>query len=211
MSGSYAAPVTKDNVFFYTFSGLYVEVSDGGAYSKHRHARADPSTLYNLLTYEDRGPVLTKKGVPAKRQPVHKDETVHFYCAQLLHYGLKPLKTKPAAKKHLLAAFGPDQTLGVPEHIIQLEKDLRDLYAQDNAQAKIRYENEEREREIAEKKLYEAPRKKIEADVVAASNARETSKKKKSQSVGDSIPSKGKKKRGEPSGSQNIDVCIICS
>ncbi|KAK7691532.1 hypothetical protein QCA50_004931 [Cerrena zonata] len=214
MSRSYAAPVTKDNVFFYS-DELYVEVTDGGPYSRHRYGRASPSRLYDLLTYEDRGPVLTKKGVPAKRQPFHKDETGHFYCAQLLHYGLKPLKTKAAAKKHLLAAFGSDQTLRVPDHIVQLENELKDLYARSNAQAKIRYENEKREREIAEKKRWEDLRKKqerIEADVVAASkpNVQATSKKRKSQNDGNSNPSKGrKKKNGEPSGSQNSDLTSL--
>lgn len=203
MSRCYARPVSKDDVFFYDFSsGLYVEVADGDSYTKHRHPRADPSRLYDLLTYEDKGPVLTKKGVPAKRQPPkHKDEPGHFYCAQLLHYGLKPLKTKAAAKKHLLAAFGPGNTLGIPDNIVRLEKELKALYEQRNAQAKAQYEKEKIEREIAETKRHEVVRKKqeaIKASVIAASGdtGGAGSKKRKSQNNGNAGPSKSKKKKG---------------
>jgi len=42
-----------------------------------------------------------------------------------VHYGLKPLKTRPAAKNALLVSFkANDRTLTVPEGIVKLESDF---------------------------------------------------------------------------------------
>lgn len=115
-----AHPAHKDG-FFYDGHTFYVEL-DG----KHRHPRRDASSLHALVTYvPPTGPLLTKKGQVAKRQPPpFKDEPAHFYTAQMHHYGLPPMKTRDVAKKRLLAAFNGGKTLIVPEHILQLEKDL---------------------------------------------------------------------------------------
>jgi hypothetical protein len=85
---AYIAPVSHDGVFFYDdYSGLFVKL-DG-----RRYPRADPERLYGLLTWVDKGPVLTKKGVPRKRQPPpHQDESDAYYTAQLMHLDLKPMK-----------------------------------------------------------------------------------------------------------------------
>jgi hypothetical protein len=95
----------------------------------HTHTRKDAAELYALLTYTPPPPALTKAGKVAKRQPkdTHKDEEAHFYEAQLIHYGLKPLKTREPAKKRLLAGFdGADgKGLEVPKAILELEVALR--------------------------------------------------------------------------------------
>lgn len=158
-----AVPITRDGVFFCSSAvsdtGFYVEVEDG--YQKHRHARSEPGRLFMLLTYTPPPPVLTKAGDVAKRQPPpHKDEPWHFYCAQLLHYGLKPLKTKAAAKNHLLAAFGTGRDLAVPEWIIQLKAELQEEYAVADSKAReqLRKDEIQRKREIKEERRERAKR-----------------------------------------------------
>lgn len=138
----YAAPVAR-NGFYCSGRSFYVEIE------RYRHERESPGSLYNLLTYTQPPPLLTKAGKVAKRQPLpHKDQPGHFYCAQLLHYGLKPLKTKEAAKKQLLAAYAAKGTLIVPEEILKLEDTLRKEYDQANERAKEKYEEEQKLREI---------------------------------------------------------------
>jgi hypothetical protein len=150
---TYIPPVTRDDVFFYDGSSdLFVKL-DGRNYR-----RADPRHLHGLLTWVDPGPVLTKKGVPRKRQPSpHRDETTAYYRAQLLLFGLKPLKTKPAAKSALLAAFRDGQDLKVPEQLQKLEDELSTLWHAENEKARIRYEEkkkeEERKRQERQKEL----------------------------------------------------------
>ncbi|KAI4293879.1 hypothetical protein K525DRAFT_274810 [Schizophyllum commune Loenen D] len=113
-----AQPVSRDD-FFYDGTMFYVELE-----GKHRHPRCDVSSLHGLLTYTP-GPLLTKKGQVAKRQPPpYKDPPAHFYTAQMIHYGLKPLKTRDPAKKKLLAACGGSSTIAVPAHILQLKQQL---------------------------------------------------------------------------------------
>jgi hypothetical protein len=121
-----AKPVSRDG-FFYAGHGLYVQ-SEGAL--MHRHHRRDAASLHALLTYvPPAGPLLTKKGEVAKRQPrPYKDEPGHFYVAQLALYGLKPLKTKDAAKKNLLLAFKGGKTLEVPDRLVQLERELKVEY-----------------------------------------------------------------------------------
>jgi hypothetical protein len=143
---AYAPPVVRDS-FSYSGRGLYVTID------YHHHERADPGTLHRLLTYTEPAPRLTKAGKVAKRQPTpHKDEPGHFYCAQLLHYGLKPLKTKEPAKKQLLAAFTANGTLSVPQHILTLEDTLRKEWDEANVIAKAKYEEEKQAREIEEER-----------------------------------------------------------
>ncbi|VDB97876.1 unnamed protein product [Peniophora sp. CBMAI 1063] len=145
---SYAGPVTRDDIFFYNYhTGFYV------MQDRERYIRAEPSKLYELLTWVDKGPALTKKGAPRKRQPPpHWDESVAYYTAQALHYGLKPKKTKEETKKTLLDAFKGGKSLQVPEKILALEKELRKLWQDEDKKARARYEQEEREREEAEEK-----------------------------------------------------------
>jgi hypothetical protein len=128
--------------FSYDSLGFQVVV-DG-----HRHQRSDSASLYRLLTYTTPPPLLTKAGKVAKRQPSpHRDLPGHFYVAQLLHYGLAPLKTKEPAKKRLLAAFGTQKQLAVPEHMLELEKSLKAEYSQVKEIAEKKYAEEKKQRE----------------------------------------------------------------
>jgi len=137
---SYTAPgpASRDGVFFYDgFSGLFVKL-DG-----RRYRRDDPARLHGLLTWVDKGPVLTKKGVPRKRQPPpHQDESDAYYTAQLMHLDMKPLKSKEASKKALLAMFSNGHDVKVPERLQKMEEDLRNLGVTENEKARIRYEQE---------------------------------------------------------------------
>ncbi|EEB91458.1 hypothetical protein MPER_10175 [Moniliophthora perniciosa FA553] len=144
---TYAQPVTRDG-FFYDGCKFYVEIKNGSR--MERVERESSQRLYDLLTWSGPPPpLLTKKGTVAARQPPpHKDPNVAFYCGQLVHYGLKQLKTKEPAKKHLLAAYGNDRNLlKVPEHILKIESDLVAEFVQANATAKKAYEEEKRKRE----------------------------------------------------------------
>ncbi|KAL8804917.1 MAG: hypothetical protein Q9200_005631 [Gallowayella weberi] len=162
----YASPVSSAPFYYTSSSGLFVEVEG------HRHKRCPSSRLYELLTYNDPGPAYTKKGkLKVHQPPKHKDETQHFYEAQTIHYGLKPFKTKTAAKNALLNAFkghgsGPGPTLTVPEKITKLEEDLAIQYSAKNAVAKKKYEEERALRKVAEEKA-KRKRKQDEADLMA--------------------------------------------
>jgi hypothetical protein len=137
----YAFPIVRDS-FSCSGGELYVTIEG------HHHERADPGSLHHLLTYTQPAPLLTKAGKVAKRQPApHKDPPGHFYCAQLLHYGLKPMKTKEAAKKQLLTAFTAHGTLSVPKRIVKLEETLQNEYHQANEIAKKKYREAEEEKQ----------------------------------------------------------------
>jgi hypothetical protein len=204
MSG-YIGPVTRDHIFFYDdCRGLLVTLE--GRY----YPRADPQRLYSLLTWVDKGPVLTKKGVPRKRQPPpHKDETDTYYIAQLMHFGLKPLKTKAAAKKALLAAFGDGQDIKVPEQLQNLEVELSTLWDAENEKARIRFEQMEKEREKEEEERKVEARRRHE--VILAEFEENTaleagpSRKRKATDDGKTVQ---KKAKGKASGSGK-KVCWI--
>lgn len=117
--------VSRDGLFY---NGNSLVAKPQG--TQFAHHRCQATSLYDLLTYEPpHEPALIKKGDVAKGQPrPHKDEPGHFYIAQLALYGLKPYKTKDAAKKHLLAAFNGGRTLAVAPHIVQLECELKEEY-----------------------------------------------------------------------------------
>jgi hypothetical protein len=147
-------PVTRDHVFFYDSSGLFVML--GGCC----YPRANPRHLHRLLTWGD--PLLTKTSVPRKwpSSHWHKDEAVTYYKAQLMHFGLKPFKTKPAAKKALLAAFGDGHDLKVPERLGKLEDELKSLWNAESEKVRIRCEQKEKVRgKMREKRLVELRRR----------------------------------------------------
>ena len=126
----YASPVSRDG-FFHSGDSFYVEID------KHRHGRTDSTALFHLLTYTEPSPLLTKAGTVAKRQRLpHKDPPGHFYSAQLIHYGLKPMKTKAAAKKQLLASYMASGSLVVLQSIMKLEETLKKEYLRANQLAK---------------------------------------------------------------------------
>ena len=129
----YSPPVHKDGFSYY---GSQLEVNGKPRCSSER--------LYELLTWEDHGPLLNKAGRPRLRQPPpHKDETGAFYQAQCVHYGLTEGKTKQAAKKVLLQALDANhRVLVVPPSIMKLEKELKAQFEAANEAAKNCYEEE---------------------------------------------------------------------
>lgn len=112
----------------FTFEdGVFYALYDG-----YRHPRMNAIELYENLKDNPPSPVMpdgTRKRALIKRRNNHWHALYqpHFYSAQLLHYGLQPVKSKTSAKERLLAAFGgPDgKTLEVPPAIFQLEEKLR--------------------------------------------------------------------------------------
>ncbi|KAF8076922.1 hypothetical protein FPV67DRAFT_1665160 [Lyophyllum atratum] len=159
-SSSYAPPVSRSG-FYYSGSEFYVEID------RHRHPRASSYALYDLLTYTPpSGPLLTKAGKVAVRQPApHKDSPGHFYQAQCWHYGLNEYKTRPAAKKHLLAAFNPTtRTLEVPPHILALEAELKEEYKVANEIAAQKFKEERARQEKARQE--EQNKKRGESDAI---------------------------------------------
>jgi hypothetical protein len=179
----YAAPITQDGL---SFNGREVYVQTE---SRHRVARADASRLHSLLTYTTPPPVLTKAGKVAKRQPPpHKDETEEFYVAQLMHYGLKPLKTKEAAKKALLAAFGPGNTLEVPPRILELKEKMRKEYSEANKIAKAKYLEDQKQEKLKEEE--KRKKRKRETDAILENFTAQANKKGKTNAKVDvQVPS----------------------
>ncbi|CAH0044913.1 unnamed protein product [Clonostachys solani] len=64
-----------------------------------------------------------------------KDHPAHWFEAQLLHYGLKPSKTKSVARMRLLDAVNGSD-LAVPDHVSKLEKKLRTVWTKSEREAK---------------------------------------------------------------------------
>ncbi|KAF4508205.1 hypothetical protein G6O67_004615 [Ophiocordyceps sinensis] len=64
-----------------------------------------------------------------------KDHPAHWFEAQLLHYGLKPSKTKAVARMRLLDAFNAGN-LQVPSQITKLEGELKKEWTKKNREAK---------------------------------------------------------------------------
>lgn len=105
--------------FSYKDGQIYVEV-DGKYYS-----RESAESLYRILTDAPPPEMKTKSGEVSKRQP--KDtHNAQFYTAQMIHYGLKPLKTREPAKKKLLASYSNDdaRVLQIPANITLLEESM---------------------------------------------------------------------------------------
>jgi len=174
--------VTRDNIFYYSSSGFYVQIEDGA--HQHQHPCAESSWLHFLLTYvQPDGPLLTKKGEASKRQPPpHKDQAWHFYTAQLHHYGLKAVKDKAAAKKRLLAAFGDFNTLAVPSEVGKIRDELRQLYKRGNAKPQKKEKEEEKKPEASQKKKEALPTSKKRKAEESLPDAPETKKKSKGKS-----------------------------
>ncbi|KZV67836.1 hypothetical protein PENSPDRAFT_736309 [Peniophora sp. CONT] len=123
---SYIGPITCDGDFYYSGdTGLFVKVE--GDRRDRRYYRADPRRLYSQATGFSK----------------EKDESVAYYTAQLMLYGLKPKRTRPLMKKVLLDAFGEGRKLEVPWGMRRKEEDIKSLW---NAR------NEERHRKICERR-----------------------------------------------------------
>jgi hypothetical protein len=99
------------------------------------------------LNSEPPPPILTKIGKVAKRQPKlskYQGQPAHFYTAQLMYYGLKPLKLREPAKKRLLAAYsgGGAEALKVPERMLRLEEEMKEGYRVANWVVKKAYDEQ---------------------------------------------------------------------
>lgn len=152
---------------------------------------------------------MTKKGTVAKRQPPpHKDETGGFYSAQLIHYGLKPLKTKAPAKKALLAAFTKGENgkmeLKVPERIEKLRDELREEYRVANEKARTEYKEEQRrQKEEEERRHLEREKRNAELikEILGEEEASKSNpKKRKTDSTSTTTGSKKKAKAAVQAG-----------
>lgn len=110
-------------------SGPFTYSSQTG-FLVNKHGRCPATHLYELLTHIEEGPRFKKNGQLHAHLPApHMDQTTGFYEAQLVHYGLKPLKGKPTAKHALLVAFkGDKKRLKVPPEVTKLEKEMVALY-----------------------------------------------------------------------------------
>ncbi|KAJ7766841.1 hypothetical protein B0H16DRAFT_1882834 [Mycena metata] len=144
---SYAPPIRRDG-FMCNGYDFYVQAANSHLKSR----RADATDLHALLTYTAPPPVLTKAGKVAKRQPrPHEDQSEEFYLAQVAHHGLKAVKTKDAAKRALLSAFGSKKTLAVPDRILMLEKEMEKR--EEKRKEEEKQKKRERERDSAIEKF----------------------------------------------------------
>lgn len=170
-----AAPVVKDG-FSFAGDSLFVEVSN-----MSRHRRANVPELRAILR-------------PSNTAD-HKleDPVGHWWEAQLLHYGLKPSKTKAVAKTRLLDALNKG-TLAVPDHIAKLE-----------AEMKKQWSKKEREAKAELKKSKSGTSTKTTTTATSSTTA---GKKRKTESDGNAAPSvpakKSKPTTAKPKGPQSV-------
>lgn len=82
--------------------------------------QVDSHTLHRNLLWSPDKPFLSKDGKESRQK--HKDPILPYYYSHLLHYELKPLKTKAAAKKFLLTTIDASGKKGlvVPEVLVKL-------------------------------------------------------------------------------------------
>jgi hypothetical protein len=167
----YASTITEGPFSYHHYQGLTV----------NRHLREPGDKLFALLTWQDTGPALRKDGKPKVHQPPkHKDPNDAFYHAQCVHYGLKPLKTKSAAKKELLKAWERGgRKFVVPDHILRVEGELKEAFKVANFVAKEKYEEDEKVRLEAERKQQLKRKREDEKLLTEIAAAQEKSKKQK--------------------------------
>ena len=121
-----------------------------------------------------------------------EDPVGHWWEAQLLHYGLKPSKTKAVAKTRLLDALNKG-TLGVPDHIAKLEAEMKRQWSKKEREAKA-----------------ELKKSKCETSTKTTTTATSTTagKKRKTESDGNAAPSvpakKSKSTTAKPKGPQSV-------
>lgn len=139
------APPTHRGVFCYDGYRKFEAVCEkDGLRPTPAHTRDLTSTILEYISWVDEGPVYTKKGTLAVRQPPkHKDQPASYYRAQLVHYGLKEVKTRDPAKKALLRAIeaAPNRTLVVPPHILTIERELKVEWEEANRAAEQEYQD----------------------------------------------------------------------
>lgn len=89
----YAPPVVRGDFQYDSVSGLFTVVGSD------RVLRQDASALHALLS-------AAPATAGSRSGSTARDPPESFYVGQLVHYGLKPLKTKAAARKALVTASG---------------------------------------------------------------------------------------------------------
>uniref|UniRef100_A0A8H7K1D5 Uncharacterized protein n=1 Tax=Bionectria ochroleuca TaxID=29856 RepID=A0A8H7K1D5_BIOOC len=107
-----APPVAADG-FAFANGDFFAEAS-----GQNRHRRA---TLGELKEHFSSGS--------------DKDHPAHWFEAQLIHYGLRPSKTKSVARMRLYDAVNTGE-LTVPTHLASLESNLRKEWAKNNRETK---------------------------------------------------------------------------
>lgn len=107
------APPVATDAFAFANGDFFAEAS-----GQNRHRRA---TLGELKEHFSSGS--------------EKDHPAHWYEAQLIHYGLKPSKTKSVARMRLYDAVNASE-LTVPTHLSTLESTLRKEWAKKDREAK---------------------------------------------------------------------------
>ncbi|KJZ69781.1 hypothetical protein HIM_10820 [Hirsutella minnesotensis 3608] len=110
------------------WNGVLPVCSDGFAFAdgeffaetsgQNRHRRATPAELKAHFTSGG-----------------EKDHPAHWFEAQLVHYGLKPSKTKSVARMRLLDAVNSGR-LHVPSHLVNLESQLKKDWTTKSREAK---------------------------------------------------------------------------
>jgi len=157
---------------------------DGYELQVNRIPRCPCQDLYALLTWVDKGPVLKKNGKPRVHQPPpHKDKAPDFYHAQCIHYGIRPFKTRPAAKRALLEAFAAQGNhLAIPQSILDTEAELKEEFAQANKAAKEQRDAEKRERQ-AQMATKQMKRKREQDSIIEQVSAKSTKRAKQKVST----------------------------
>lgn len=149
--------VVRRKNFTYDGRELHVETEDKG--KLYNHPRADtPALLSHIVSKQPVSCFDALNKVAATDYSSHitrqKDYHVSFYRAQLIHYGLKELKTRDAARKALQRAIEAAQNhhLPIPQDIVLIEQDLKAKWDAAKAAAdkkaradELRREQEERE------------------------------------------------------------------
>lgn len=161
-----AASATADG-FTYSGGEFFAEAS-----GQKRHRRHSPAELRAL--------------VMAGNDKFHP---AHWFEAQLLHYGLKPSKTKSVARMRLSDAVNAGD-LQVPEKIVGLEKRLKEQWMKESAKMA---RGESSNKGKATKATMGTKRKIEETDAVFGS-AKTKGKKAKLQSDTKTTPTKSAKK-----------------
>ncbi|EJD37631.1 hypothetical protein AURDEDRAFT_173294 [Auricularia subglabra TFB-10046 SS5] len=119
--------------------------------------RCPKTQLLEHLAFVDPGPALTKKGKPRVRQPPRpQDQSVEFYRAQMVHYGLASQNATREAAKVALGAT----KLAVPNALLEIEAKLKKLYDAENDKMRRAAIDKQRAEEAAE----DARRKKRDRD-----------------------------------------------
>jgi hypothetical protein len=145
---AHTAPIDKN---LFTFNHVFlVEVSN-----QSRHPRASVPELRGILHPAD----ATDRKL--------EDRVGHWWEAQLLHYGLRPSKTKAVAKTRLLDVLNHG-TLEVPRDIVKLEVELKKKWAKGARGAK---KNIEEDHPTTLKAAAKGKKRKTQHDEVAAAPA----------------------------------------